>query len=425
MNDATPPSSSSRRVSTGTASSMDESSSLSANAILESQFRMTCSQQPVTTVAGLLAVDKEMYWFSVVTGLILPGLEDANGNGFSGNGVITENRELAKAQIDRNSSSGSTSKWQVDGLSLWVYLLHLCIIINTIVLFGVGIYLFVTVPSTVYNEIYIWTAFVGPILQNIFLYPAVIVVRRSFFMKRQIDIRIYHEAFQYAYRIGKILLFLLTSCLIVFTALDTAVTHMSLVAAMLVTFLPSVTMLVGVSTFAIMEQRISYHMIADLQHQIKSHSITFPDYLLARKSLATRDSESPINLIVAAALLNTLVCFLLLILIAGHHLTRIQIASYCFYIIACFGKQTIVMLVILYEVMRVNEFAELLFGNIAEEEWGDDLEKNRISVYIGLREKPIGSTVFSVRPSKLSLLVQICSTVFGISFAFMRAIIVG
>lgn len=96
----------------------------------------------------------------------------------------------------------------------------------------------------------------------------------------------------------------------------------------------------------------------------------------------------------------------------------------CVYILTTFGRQTLVLLLILYEMAKVNSINDDMLAYLAEDLWPDAYDK-RYNLYILLKQCPMGSTMFNYRPSKMALFLQMGSTIAGVAAAVFFSFTLG
>jgi hypothetical protein len=112
----------------------------------------------------------------------------------------------------------------------------------------------------------------------------------------------------------------------------------------------------------------------------------------------------------------------LLFIISSYPQLLLFIFGEIFYVISGFGRQIIVLIVILLEVVKVNDIADQLLKIIVKSEWPEK-EMIRLNLYVAMAECPTGSTIFYFRPSKFQLMIQIVSSIIGMGIAIFWAII--
>ncbi len=149
----------------------------------------------------------------------------------------------------------------------------------------------------------------------------------------------------------------------------------------------------------------------------------FQNILHTRESIDKRDQTSPINWLISCAVLNSIICIVLIFCLDGITAPTVTLsAAYLFYILVGYGRQIIILLVMLIEIAKVNEVHDNMIEAIAKVSW-KDMETEKLSLYIALKEYPIGSTMFFYRPSKIQLMLQMASAVLSVLFAIFWAFV--
>jgi hypothetical protein len=93
------------------------------------------------------------------------------------------------------------------------------------------------------------------------------------------------------------------------------------------------------------------------------------------------------------------------------------------FVLSIFGRQFVVLFNYLYEMSKVNAIADSMLEHLAKDCWESEKLATRFDLYILMKEMPLGSSLFFFRPSKLSLILQVGSTVIGVGFAIFWAFV--
>lgn len=71
------------------------------------------------------------------------------------------------------------------------------------------------------------------------------------------------------------------------------------------------------------------------------------------------------------------------------------------------GRQLAALLVFLVQVLHVNSIADNCGALVGMRRWQADRELERCGVYISIKEHPIGTRLFGIRPSKVTIMLQL------------------
>ncbi len=180
------------------------------------------------------------------------------------------------------------------------------------------------------------------------------------------------------------------------------------------TLIPPTGMLVAILSFLVMDQRYSYYMLLEMRQKALSNEVVDHVYLMIGKRLEIRDSKSPLNLLVGIAIVMILICATNLTFYNSH--TSMSIASHIFsslVLIFLVGKEIIVLLVVIYFMLEVNDMADQLLHQVNRrmsiEIKDERLRLRRVELLLMMKDYRIGSTVFYQRPSTIQLMIQFVS----------------
>jgi hypothetical protein len=358
---------------------------------------------PPTTLSEIICANRTFYRWSCLTGIIQPDNSYQSTNFFF--------------------------KYFVFKYRFWSFYLHFALIFQTIFMVVYLIYYATTSNDSDRKTVLTIVESFGFVLQNILLYPAIVYLRREISAKREhIDVEVYNNAMHYAVNIGRNVLILFSILLLTFVALEisfldkSATFSILLIIGIIVFFTPTNFFLLGLLSFLIFEQRLSLHTMEDVRNRIVDKQFSYGEYFLARESIDKRDRVTPINWLLFAALINTILAIILIFIISEYHQRMILIFGEIFYILSGFGRQIAVLIVILLEIVKVNEIADSLLKLLVKAEWPEN-ELVRLNLYVAMKDCPMGSSIFYFRPSKFQLMVQIVSSIVGMGIAIFWAVI--
>ncbi len=340
-----------------------------------------------TNVREFLATNKTFYRYACITGVIWP--------------TKTDNSE---------------SSWTKHNMRyrIWAYYLNIVLFISTVLFIGLGLNQLILVGG---NIAIIFCESVGIVLQNVLIYPMVLYLRKEMVNKREIDYAVYTEAFTHAHLIGRRVFIALMILLIIYSAMvvNTVVSSSQFTAlslAAMIMFLallaPTQFFLCGILTFLVAEQRISMITMKSLSKQVNEQTLTRAQYFEGRESIDARDRKTPINLLIASTVINFILGLTLIFSLSNIHQSPWVIFVDIIFIATIFGKQLGILIIILLEIVYVNEIGDIMLKAIAKEEWSEK-EQQRFALYLAVKEHPIGSTIFYIRPSKFQIMIHIGS----------------
>eukprot|EP01031_Cornospumella_fuschlensis_P035159 gene35159-42584_t len=348
----------------------------------------------------IIAKNKDFYRFSVLTGVIRP--------------LKGENPNYSFTNLNLRYRS-------------WVYYLHIGLFLSSLTMIVYGIVALASPGAEKYATVVIAEVF-GILVQNILLYPVIIFLRRELASSREIDTEVYKESMSYAMRRGRYLYGSLTILMLCFISFVVSVQPPAIgwLFGLYLVFIfnPSNCFMTGAFTFLVMEQRLTYHAMQKAEKQVLDRSLTPTIYMQIRESIDYRDKLSPLNWLMAAAVFNTL-CAMVLIGSLGAAIeseSELDIFGGVVFILSTFGRQVVVLLMLLNEMANVNALSETMLHKLVNDAWSDD-KIMRFDLYILMREKPLGSSLFYFRPSKWTLFVQIVSAITGLFVAIFWAFV--
>lgn len=346
----------------------------------------------------IIAEHKDVYMFACLTGIVQPS--------------STENAE--------HSISKQNLRYRI-----WSFYLHAAFAANCLIMFAFGVYAFVEIEGRG-GAVSGSEAFVV-LLQNLLIIPPLVYLRRELIKPREICRAHYEEAFTYCVEVGRRTVWVLLIMMVVLT-IDLCVYvpyPMSILEAVviLLTFGPANLFLAGVFAFLLVEMRVSYRVIRGVENQLIARTLRHDEYLTARRDIDQREEMYPINWLSCAAVVNTIVGMVLIVISKPKEVSAVKALVGIIYIITTFGRQTMVLLLTWYEMAKVNAINEQMLDRLSSEPWpADEQPAARYDIYILLKEKPLGSSIFFFRPSKTALFLQMGSTVLGVTVAVFWAL---
>jgi hypothetical protein len=359
------------------------------------------------SIRDIICQTKKFYRWACITGIIMPD----------------------------NSYSSSTSfffKYIVVKFRFWSFYMHFALLFQTIFMIFYLFYYVVTKDKHDSERKIIITTVqsIGFVLQNFLLYPAIVYLRKEILAKRdKVDKEVYMEAMNYAISVGRYIFVVFTILELTFVALEcsfvasgNALFSTLLIIGIIFFFTPANFFLLGLLTFLIYEQRLSLHTMKTVEKRIVEKDFSYSEYFLARESIDKRDRMTPINWLLSAGMVNTFLAILLLFVISEYKTEIILIFGDIFFILSGFGRQIVVLVVILFEIVKVNEIADGLLKILVKSEWFNK-DVIRLNLYVAMKDCPMGSTIFYFRPSKFQLSIQIASSIVGMGIAIFWAVI--
>ncbi len=363
----------------------------------------------LSSIRDVIIRNHHFYWFSCVTGIIIPGPDD---------------------QVTMTNTSNGTCCGRNCRLRVWRTVIHCCLIISTLIFLIFGI-VFAADPNLDPSSLAIIVCdYFGIVFQNLMLYAAIGYLRKEIDLKRDdVNRLIYEEAFQYAIGAGRKLCALLFGLLLLLVIVQLATAsgipaggEAYIVILEIITYSPSNLMLSGLFTFLVMEQRITYFTMEAVKTRMEAKTLTDVQYLQAKESISTRERVTPINWLVSAAVVGTLFGIIFIFLLSRFELSAVEMFSALVTVFTTFGRQTIALILFLLEIAAVNEVHEVMVHHLTTTRWiGEDTK--RLNLYVVLKEMPLGSSIFFYRPSRTELLLQIASSIIGVAFAVFWAVV--
>jgi hypothetical protein len=369
--------------------------------------------------------------------------------------------------ITSDSSKNQTYRY-------WIIWLHLSMLLFTVVSVASFFYDLIVFNLEGFAVIFFFfTNTVGTVLQNFFLYPTVMYIRKSFLQPRDINIQEYASILPDTIRSTRRLIWWFNFLTLVFiiclcTTIATAPWLIIVYIFEGIFYLSSNYFLGGIYFFLVLEQRISYNKIYHLFSKLQQKQLSRIEYLSVFNEFKTRDRIQPISLFVSIAFFNTLLIIILISQLPGYETGLIDIILLIIFVISIFGRQLIILIYVLYEILKVNSLSDQMLKHLSVDYWGtitpgfadsssihtvssltlqppkqentesssnviDDGDKEdtpfcpdhrRTVLYVLLKENPIGSRIFSFRLSKFQLLAQICSLILSVSIVIIRTLVI-
>ncbi len=341
----------------------------------------------------------------------------------------------------------------------WVRLAHLSVlayfvlfVFNTV--FVLGVYV-----VAMNERILITMQYVSGIIPLLFLVPAMMCLRANLYREippvytsadcqETVD-RVYREACWYAASIGNTLLYVFYSIgfmqlvvQAVFTGIKVRPTITFRVLLMidviltLLSHIPPVGMIVGIFTLLVIEQRVSYSFMINLRSKALSGELTDSLYVETGRNFDKRDQHSPINYVLFAAVVNTLICICVMFLLSfTPAYDSTEVLYNVLYMVVVFGNEIVLLMLILIEVLRVNEMVDILLEQTSrqllsglstggESEFPKDERRiRRLELYLIMKEYRIGSRILFYRPTKVEIIVQITSIAIALATSILKSVV--
>eukprot|EP01031_Cornospumella_fuschlensis_P030668 gene30668-37058_t len=188
----------------------------------------------------------------------------------------------------------------------------------------------------------------------------------------------------------------------------------------MMSYLSTTTILSGLLAIFVADQRTSYNIIKDIRDRIDNKELTKEVYLLFKKQLDSAYSVKVLNWLVLMALSNLALTIASIFVLEAAHTSLNIVLGLFFSLVAIFGREVFVLVTMLLEIGRVNEAGDQLARALATAEWDDRYAQ--VSLYMTIKEHEIGSRIFRLRPSRLQVLVQASSALFGILLSIVLRI---
>jgi hypothetical protein len=160
-----------------------------------------------------------------------------------------------------------------------------------------------------------------------------------------------------------------------------------------------------------------------VKERLEQKTLTDGQFLQARESIQNREKVTPINWLLSTAVISTLFGIIFIFFVSKFDENSLNAFVSVLNVFSIYGRQTIVLVLFLLEIAKVNEIQEVMIHTLAKTRWIGGNETRRLNLYLVMKELPMGSSVFFYRPTKTELLIQIGSTIVGIGFAVFWAIV--
>lgn len=328
------------------------------------------------------------------------------------------------------------------GLRVWNRFVQLLFVIGTIVIFVFGVIGMTTISSS--NMVFVFICFYfGITVQNILIIPSVVVFNRELLNPRRIPRNLYKFSFIQAKEVGTIIfivfnffsVLLSIMCLVSFSK---NMAYIAISVVIIVTgFFPINFILTGLAVFYIMEQRVTYQVVAALRLKAENAELTCREYLNVRNEIEEKDKllGNSLAWLIGSAFWNTIIG-IVIVCTLNSFLSNCEILKEVYMIIFAviyFGKQTGLLFILLEEIGTINDLCKHALRSLAQRDFSliynpdqklqDQKELERIKLCITLRECPVSATVGGWRFSKIHLRLQIIAAVLSYSVAAIRMIV--
>eukprot|EP01036_Dinobryon_divergens_P030043 gene30043-39234_t len=271
-------------------------------------------------------------------------------------------------------------------------------------------------------------------LQFIILYPAIKITRKIILAKREIVVNDFNEHWKYAIQLSSKVFAFWTLLSIINTIVLTLSPRVDYDAdsatreavLYLILHVPPNTFMMGLLCFLVYEQRLSRQMMDGILKDLDCEKLTLKKYFSVRGDMENRDQASPINLILLSCIVNLAVglslIYWLYVELDDKDVSDNALNS--FDVIATFGPLYIFIIVFLLEIIGVNERADKVVPSIAKYNLESEVDQTyRFGIYMTAKEYPLGSMILFARPSRLQLLTEIGSSIFGICISIVWALL--
>lgn len=393
----------------------------------------------------------EFYLFAVLCGLIYPS-------------AVTEH---------------TTNWWVFNSLprqQLWVKTIHICTFLYTFLFIFNTSFLLVIINVPQAEKVLLAIEWICGSLPLIMMYPAVMILRRNLYtstslyqanistlpigtMEQRADFQVLKEAVLFGLKVGYPMLKVFLSLQVAYCVIQTAYTinnstniptiwvALGLVFDVFIVLacsVASVFLLVGVTVFLVIEQRISYSNMLHLRTQAQQSTLLDHVYFATGLQMELRDKQSPMNVLFSTVAIDSFVCVILLFYVSSvSFLTNEKLIYNMLYMIVIFAKDIWIFMLLLWNVLKVNEMVDVLLTQISrglighspeftnslslatvtKEIQRDEKRLRRLELYLLMKEYRIGSTILFYRPSKVQLIVQMTSVALGIVTSLLKIIV--
>lgn len=310
----------------------------------------------------------------------------------------------------------------------WVSFLYLCSLALLAYLIVMAI-VYSASHDSVTLEMIEFSVTYGLMFQLLLIPPGIYYIQRLIDAPAVIIIDIYREAFDYAMVYANRLRWCLYGLVFIYAVVINLVYNYNYPIAFVGNFFatglmfgPLCVFLIGMATFLVAEQRVMLKKMDMLLCDIQKNTLTVEDYFLVRTNLSDHNRDVPVNILVFTATANTILFFIIVYSLVGFPQSPLPDVVAFLSICVIVGRQTLVLFTYLLEVSQVNTIAEECVTAVARHQW-KGRESHRISIYIALKEFPLGSKVFGFRPTKGEIFFQLGSTVVGILLAIFWALV--
>jgi hypothetical protein len=321
-----------------------------------SPVRAARSQLPhYSNFHDLIIILDQLFSISCLTGLIIPSLSS-----------------LQKSSDDNKIKNKFRRYWY------WVTWLHISTFIFTLAFCGFFFLDYYLYHSDSFGVVFFQFAnTVGVVLQNFLLFPTVIYVRKSFFLSRRINLNEYSSVLPGTLSATKKLIWVfnfLTFLLVISLSVANSSNSLFIVINAIEGFFfaSSNYFCGGIYFYLVLEQRVSYNKIYQLYSKLQQKQLTRQEYLEVYYELKARDEILPISLFVTIALVNTLVILVVIAQLPYYSKGSVDVIFLILYVISVFGRQLIMLILVLYEILKVNSLSDRMIHHLSKDYWGLD-----------------------------------------------------
>ncbi len=321
-------------------------------------------------------------------------------------------------------------------IRFWIRFLYTSLVSSLLPLFCVLAYLAARGNHQPYDVSTESFFILGQVVQVLVIIYTLSFLIKELKRKQNMNIGWYTEAFKYSKRIAILVFVFITSVYIITVSWYVGISHKHLPKwPILFTssyleyllFTSSNFFLAGILFIMIVQQRISLRIVEDLTHKIQSKTLTNAEYFQAKQNIITREQKLPVNVLVIFAMLNTLFGVVSIFKVysgqgawisTSNH--ALDLLYYTLCLLSIFGRELIFLLVIMFEIVKVNDAVEIMLNTLAEMDWGEELHSKQNLLFMAMLKRPIGATIFYRKPQSYHILIQIASSVTVTVLAFIR-----
>lgn len=178
---------------------------------------------------------------------------------------------------------------------------------------------------------------------------------------------------------------------------------------------------VGAAALLINDQRVSHTILSKVLGAVISKTLTLDDYFVAEEAVSSSARTVSFSLLIIPAATSTAFAIVLLYLDTTYTEQSTQDPAGAFNFVAQFinsvAREITVLLLLLYEMARVNEVSERFLPMLARQPWNvDKAGEERVNLYMAAQQYPLGAKILGYQPSRNVIILQMVSTVVSLLF---------